>query len=152
MKKIFLVLTFFLTGVFAFAQAPPQGINYQAVARNTSGAELVGAALTVRLGIYNNSNPIPANLVYEETHAVTTNSFGLFNVVIGQGTQISPGNFSSILWANSAYYLRVEIDGGSGFTDMGTTQLMSVPYALYAGASAGGPTGPMGATDAQGPT
>jgi hypothetical protein len=151
MKKIFTLLLVAFSSV-AFAQAPPQGINYQAVARNVSGAELVNTALTVRLGIYNNSNPIPANLVYEETHAVTTNAFGLFNVVIGQGTQTSTGNFSSILWANSSYYLRVEIDGGSGFTDMGTTQLMSVPYALYAGSSAGGPTGPMGATGPQGPT
>jgi hypothetical protein len=152
MKKIPVILILLLAGITAFAQAPPQGINYQAVARNVSGAELVNTALTVRLGIYNNSNPIPANLVYEETHAVTTNAFGLFNVVIGQGTQTSPGNFSSILWANSSYYLRVEIDGGSGFTDMGTTQLMSVPYALYAGSSSGGPTGPMGATGPQGPT
>ncbi len=132
-----------------FSQAPPQGINYQAVARDASGAELQNTPLTVRIGIY--SDPSATVLAYEETHAVTTNAFGLFTAVIGQGTQTSPSAFNTILWANSAHYLKVEINGGSGFTDMGTTQLMSVPYALYAGSSAGGPTGPQGATGAQGP-
>jgi hypothetical protein len=151
MKKIaVLILLFIYSGVHLFAQAPPQGINYQAVARNTSGAELQNTALTVRIGIY--TDAAATNQAYEETHAVTTNSFGLFNVIIGQGTQTSVNAFSTILWANSAYYLKVEIDGGSGFTNMGTTQLMSVPYALYAGASAGGPTGSTGATGPQGPT
>ncbi len=133
----------------AFAQAPPQGINYQAVARNASGAEMANSALTVRIGIY--TDAAATNQVYEETHAVTTNAFGLFNTVIGQGTQTSAAAFNAISWATSAYYLKVEIDGGSGFTDMGTTQLMSVPYALYAGASAGGPTGPAGPTGIAGP-
>ena len=133
-----------------FAQAPPQGINYQAVARDASGNELPNTPLTVRMGIY--SDAAATILVYEETHPVTTNAFGLFNLVIGQGTQTSPGAFNAILWANSAYYMKVEINGGTGFTDMGTTQLMSVPYALYAGSSAGGPTGPQGTTGLQGPT
>jgi hypothetical protein len=151
MKKItVLIFLFIYSGIYLFAQAPPQGINYQAVARNTSGAELQNTPLTVRIGIY--TDAAATNQAYEETHAVTTNSFGLFNVIIGQGTQTSVNAFSTILWANSAYYLKVEIDGGSGFTNMGTTQLMSVPYALYAGASAGGPTGSTGATGPQGPT
>src|ERR1700741_1982627 len=148
MIKRLLFFCIILFPAIAIAQAPPQGINYQAVARNTSGAEIPNAPLTVRIGIYTDQSA--TNQVYEETHAVTTNAFGLFNAVIGQGTQTSAGAFNAILWANSAYYLKVEIDGGSGFTDMGTTQLMSVPYALYAGSSAGGPTGPMGATGAAG--
>jgi hypothetical protein len=149
MKKLLFFLAVLTTGILS-AQAPPQGINYQAVARNTSGAELQNTPLTVRIGIYTDASA--TNQAYEETHAVTTNSFGLFNVIIGQGTQTSVNAFNTILWANSAYYLKVEIDGGSGFTNMGTTQLMSVPYALYAGASAGGPTGSTGATGPQGPT
>ena len=148
MKQVF----FFLLVVIAaplFAQAPPQGINYQAVARNLSGAELANGTLTVRFGIY--TDAAATVLAYEETHVVTTNAFGLFTAVIGTGTQTSPGAFNAILWANSAHYLKVEIDDGSGFTNMGTTQLMSVPYALHAGSSAGGPTGPQGATGPTGP-
>ena len=149
LKSAFLLVAM-LACDFLFAQAPPQGINYQAVARDASGNELPNTPLTVRMGIY--SDAAATVLVYEETHPVTTNAFGLFNLVIGQGTQTSPGAFNAILWANSAYYMKVEINGGTGFTDMGTTQLMSVPYALYAGSSAGGPTGPQGATGLQGPT
>jgi hypothetical protein len=150
-KRIrFFFFAIFTWPAFAIAQAPPQGINYQAVARTSSGTEMPNAALTVRIGIY--SDAAATVLAYEETHAVTTNAFGLFNLVIGQGTQTSVGAFNSILWANSAYYLKVEVDAGSGFVNMGTTQLMSVPYALYAGASAGGPTGPTGAAGATGPT
>jgi hypothetical protein len=156
LSALSILLLVMLTCSSVSAQAPPQGINYQAVARGTTGAELTNTPLIVRIGIYSD-NP-PTTLAYEETQNVTTNAFGLFNLVIGQGTQTSPGAFNSILWANSAYYLKVEIDGGSGFTNMGTTQLMSVPYALFAGASAGGPTGPTGpqgpagATGIAGPT
>ncbi|HTF05642.1 MAG TPA: hypothetical protein VK826_16560, partial [Bacteroidia bacterium] len=146
-----LLLLFLLLMPFAaFSQAPPQGINYQAVARNASGVELANTALTIRFGIY--TDAAATVLVYEETHGVTTNAFGLFSAVIGTGTQTSPNPFNSILWANSAHYLKVEADDGSGFVDLGTTQLMSVPYALHAGSSAGGPTGPQGATGPTGPT
>ncbi|CAN5807477.1 hypothetical protein BH11BAC7_BH11BAC7_12850 [soil metagenome] len=148
MKRIVVVTLMLVIHLALFAQAPPQGINYQAVARNSSGTELANTSLTVRLGIY--SDAAATVLAYEETHTVVTNAFGLFNVIIGQGTQTSAGAFNTILWANSAYYMKVEINGGTGFTDMGTTQLMSVPYALYAGSSAGGPTGPQGATGPQG--
>ena len=148
MKQVFLFLLVLIAAP-VFAQAPPQGINYQAVARNLSGAELTNATLTVRFGIY--TDAAATVLAYEETHVVTTNAFGLFTAVIGAGTQTSPGAFNTILWANSAHYLKVEIDDGSGFTNMGTTQLMSVPYALHAGSSAGGPTGPQGATGPTGP-
>jgi hypothetical protein len=154
MKKINRIIWIVIIAISSsfnlLAQAPPQGINYQAVARDAAGAELPNTALTIRLGVY--SDPAATILVYEETHSVTTNAFGLFNVIIGQGTQTSVNPFNTIPWANSAYYLKVEIDGGNGFTDMGTTQLMSVPYALYAGASAGGPTGAMGPTGLTGAT
>ncbi|CAN5336684.1 hypothetical protein BH09BAC5_BH09BAC5_13040 [soil metagenome] len=150
MKKLFFGFLF-LVATQLFAQvAPPQGVNYQAVARNTSGVELQNTPLTVRVGIYTDQSA--TNQVYEEKHTVTTNSFGLFNLVVGQGIQLSTGSFNAISWGTSAYYMKVEMDGGSGFTDMGTTQLMSVPYALYAGVSANGPTGATGATGVTGPT
>ncbi len=149
-KRVLLLFCVILFPALAISQAPPQGINYQAVARNASGAELANTALTVRTGIY--TDAAATVQVYEETHAVTTNAFGLFNVTIGQGTQTSANAFNTISWANSAHYLKVEIDGGSGFTNMGTTQLMSVPYALHAGSSAGGPTGPQGPAGPSGPS
>ena len=150
LKKLVLSVLLGAAPVILFAQpAPPQGVNYQAVARNASGAELANAPLTVRIGIY--TDQAATVQVYEETHTVTTNAFGLFNVTIGQGTQTSVNAFNTISWANSAHYLKVELNSGSGFTDMGTTQLMSVPYALYAGSSAGGPTGPAGPTGLTGP-
>ncbi len=147
--KLILVIAVSISSASAlFAQGAPQGVNYQAVARNASGTELTNAPLTVRVGVY--TDAAATVQVYEETHNVTTNAFGLFNVVIGQGTQTSAGAFNTIQWANSNHFLKVEIDAGSGFVNMGATQLWSVPYALYAGASAGGPTGPAGATGATG--
>src|SRR6185436_7695909 len=108
MKKLHqLIFLFCVSSATLFGQAPPQGINYQAVARNVSGAELTNTPLTVKLGIY--SDAAATVLVYEETHAVTTNAFGLFNVTIGQGTQTSASAFNAISWATSAYYLKVEI-------------------------------------------
>jgi hypothetical protein len=149
MKKVILLIAILLVNFGFVAAQAPQGINYQAVARGTTGLELQLTPLVVRLGIYSDLNATIQ--VYEESHAVTTNAFGLFNVVIGQGTQISPSAFNTILWGTGSYFMKVEIDGGTGFTNMGTTQLLSVPYALFAQNSANGPTGLQGATGPTGP-
>ncbi len=131
MKKL---STLFLLGIFVFeianAQAP-QGMNYQAVARNTTGTVLQNQAVGLRFTIRDGS--MSGNIVYRETQTDTTNQFGLFTVVIGNGSVVN-GNFSSIAWGNGTKFLQVEIDaaGGTNYTDMGTSQLMSVPYALYA--------------------
>ena len=150
MKKVILLIAILLVDFGFVAAQAPQGINYQAVARGTTGLELQLTPLVVRLGIYSDLNATIQ--VYEESHAVTTNAFGLFNVVIGQGTQISPSAFNTISWGTGSYFLKVEIDGGTGFTNMGTTQLLSVPYALFAQNSANGPTGLQGPTGAIGAT
>jgi hypothetical protein len=88
---------------------------------------------------------------YVETHAsITTNQFGLFNLVIGQG-QPNTGQFNQIAWGASDHFVKVEVDDGQGYTNMGTMKLWSVPYALYAANSGtGGPTGPAGPTGAAG--
>ena len=125
------------------AQAPQQ-LNYQAVVRDASGNPLAaGTIVSLKLQIHNGS-PSGA-IVYTETESVTTNQFGLITYAIGYN-----GNLATVNWGNGAKYLQVLIDetGGSNFTDMGTTQLLSVPYALYAGNSASG----NGATGASGPT
>lgn len=136
MKKVLFSAFAFLSAVYAFAQAP-EGINYQAVARDVSGAEMPNTPCVVQVQILNSS----LGVIYQEDHTTTTNAFGLFNLVIGQG-QNPTSQFSSINWAASPLYLKIYVDAnGSGLVDMGYTQLWSVPYALYARQSANGPQG-----------
>jgi hypothetical protein len=105
----------------------PQGIPYQAAARDAQGQSLVNAAVNVRFTLREVAADGAAS--YAETHALTTNSVGLFNTVFGSGTP-EQSAFDSINWAATTKFLQVEIDLGEGYVDMGTTQLLSVPYAL----------------------
>lgn len=147
-KNILVTVIAFLIILLADAQAP-QGINYQAVARNASGNELISTNISVRFTIHNGSPT--GTIVFQEHQSALTNQFGLFSVTIGAGI-VDAGTFNGINWATGNKYLQVEFDAGSGYTDMGTSQLMSVPYALYAAASASsaGPTGPTGPQGLQG--
>lgn len=122
----------------AGAQAP-QGFNYQGVARNTSGEPLANQNVSVKTSILNDSQL--GTLIYSETHSVTTNQFGLFTLIIGSGA-VGTGTFNAIDWSTGSKYLKVEIDptGGSTYSLSGTTQLLSVPYALYAAKSGSGGT------------
>jgi hypothetical protein len=112
-----------------FSQSPPQAINYQAVARD-AGGNLITTPLTVRISIRSGSASGP--VVYQETHNATPNTYGLFNLSIGQGTP-GTGSFGAIDWSAGTYFAQVELNTGSGFQNMGTQQMLSVPYALYAG-------------------
>lgn len=150
-KKYSVLAVVLLVTLLLQAQAP-QGINYQSVARGVSGSILPNVALQVRFSVHDAT--ANGNTVYRETHSVTTNAFGLFSVVIGTGAA-DVGAFGTIDWANGNKYLEVELDAGNGFTTMGNSQLMSVPYAFYAttsGSSVGptGPTGPQGTQGVQG--
>ncbi|MBI5219289.1 MAG: hypothetical protein HY958_10205 [Bacteroidia bacterium] len=118
-----------LSGVEAYAQSP-QLINYQAVARNTGGQLIINQNISVRISILSGS---PAGTAeYSETHAVTTNQFGIFTIQIGGGTVVS-GSFAAISWSAASHYVKVEADetGGSNYQLLGTSQLISVPYSLY---------------------
>ncbi len=148
-----LLLAFLPAGIFAQV---PQGINYQAVARNQAGNILPNTAISLRLSIHDGSST--GTVVYQETHNVTTNQLGIFSVVIGGGL-LPQGTFTGINWATGSKFLQVELDaaGGTNYTTMGNSQLQSVPYALYAAngvPGATGPTGPagVGVTGATGPT
>jgi len=124
-----------------FAQAP-QGLNYQAVARNSAGAILQNRNVSIRFTITNdNGGPI----LYQETQSASTNQFGLFTLNVGNGTPVS-GTFSSITWAAITPWLQVEMDpsGGTAYVHMGTSPLLSVPYALYAASGNQGPAGSQG--------
>ncbi len=115
------------------AQAPA-AISYQAVARNAIGEALANNELIVKIGIL--ANGIDGTLMWEEEHAVLTDDFGLFDFNIGQGASTGNGNstaFANINWGAATYFLRVEAEAGNGVFDLlGTSQLMSVPYAFYA--------------------
>lgn len=135
----------------AFAQSP-QMFSYQGVARDNAGNVLANQSLTLRTSILETSSS--GNLVYQELHGVNTNQFGIFNIRIGSGSVIS-GDIETIDWGITAHFLQVEMDpnGGNDFQNLGVSQLLSVPYALYAESSGTpGPTGPAGADGATGPT
>ena len=114
-----------------FAQAP-QGFNYQATVRNSSGALIVNQNVNFKFNIMLNSQTsVP---IFSETHFAPTDDLGQVNLVIGTGTATT-GSFSTINWGTGNYYLGIELNTGSGYVAMGTTQLLSVPYALYANSS-----------------
>ncbi len=121
------------------AQAP-QAIPYQGVARNASGSVLASQAISLRISIHDLT--ASGTVVFSETHQVTTTTLGLFNLEIGSGN-ILTGTLAGINWGNGAKYIQVELDalGGSTYVDLGTTQLNSVPYALFAGKTAALPDG-----------
>jgi uncharacterized protein (TIGR02145 family) len=115
------------------AQAP-QGIPYQAIARNASGVAIANTAVKVRFSIRDSIATGPVK--YQETHNPTTSALGLFSINVGMGTVVS-GSFSGINWGKNAKFLQVELDpaGGGSYADLGTTQMMSVPYSLHSKAS-----------------
>jgi trimeric autotransporter adhesin len=134
MKKIFTFLAFVVT-IVTFAQAP-QGFNYQATVRDNAGQLLLNQIVLVKFNILQNS--AAGTVVFSENQTANTDDLGHINLVVGSGTP-SIGTFSTINWGTGSYYLGIELNTGTGFVAMGTTQLMSVPYALYAN-SAGGST------------
>jgi hypothetical protein len=128
--RLFISLVLCLYSALLAAQAPPQGINYQAVARDNQGTIIANQQMIVQVQILDPTLAVE----YEETHgAITTNQFGLFNLVIGQGTPTGNGSsptFPGINWGSGNHYVNIRVDLGSGLINMGTMQLWSVPYAL----------------------
>jgi len=146
MKRLLLILFTVHCSLLTLLSQAPQGFNYQAVARDTDGSLLASETIDVKIGIRSGNETGP--LVWEETHSVITNEFGLFTLKIGDVTA-TPGSgsaatFSDVDWSAGAHYLAVEIDPGSGFVPMGTSELLSVPFALFAEAGNEGPQGDQG--------
>ena len=130
MKKIYtLFLTLIITGCL-MAQTP-QSLKYQAVARDASGDVVADQAIGMQISILQSS--VSGTAVYVETFAPTTNEFGLINLNIGAGTVVS-GDLTTIDWSSDTYFVKVEMDitGGTTYEEYGTSQLLSVPYALHA--------------------
>jgi len=136
MKKSFLFLTMLWLSLSAVCQTPQGllrsigGINYQTVIRDGDGQPIVNTAITLKMSI--RAEAADGTIVYSETHAKVSNSFGLVNLIIGQGTPVG-GEFSAINWGAASHFLETAIDftGGGDFQVLGVTQFLSVPYALY---------------------
>jgi hypothetical protein len=149
-KRFSVLIVFFLAGSTSFAQNVPLGINYQAVARDNYGKELVNRDINVKFSIIS-GNPL-GTVVYQELHSkINTTKFGVFSLIIGHGTNTGGtySNLSQIQWGQADHYLKIEVKFDNDFIDMGTVQFLAVPYALYAQKSL--EPGPAGAKGDPGP-
>ena len=151
-KRFFSVAIFFTASIFAQV---PNKMSYQAVIRSNSNNLVTNQSIGMRISILQGS--AGGTPVYVETQNPTTNTNGLASIEIGGGTVVS-GSFTGINWANGPYFIKTETDplGGSNYSISGTSQLLSVPYALYAENSGNnipgpqGPTGPPGLNGSNG--
>jgi len=130
MKQVFTFLAAVLLTASVFAQSPEK-MSYQSVIRNSSDQLVTGQVVGMQISILQGSAGGPA--VYVETQTPTTNANGLISIEIGAGT-VQSGDFTTIDWANGSYFIKTETDlaGGANYTITGTSQLLSVPYALHA--------------------
>ena len=129
MKKFFLASCAIIISLTLYCQTP-EAFSFHSMVRDGAGQPLTDQTVSFRFGIIKES---PAGeSVYQEIHNVITDPFGFVSLVIGKGSVIH-GSFETIDWGNDSYFLKVEIDteGGILYTDMGSTQLLSVPYALH---------------------
>ncbi|MBK6834642.1 MAG: DUF1566 domain-containing protein [Bacteroidetes bacterium] len=130
MKKIITICAVLLMTASVFAQAPEK-MSYQAVVRDGSNALVSSTAVGMQISILQGTSSGTA--IYVETQTPTSNANGLVSLEIGSGTVVS-GDFTTIDWANGPYFIKTETDptGGTSYTITGTSQLLSVPYALHA--------------------
>lgn len=133
MKTIYSILIFTLFTFQLCAQAP-QKMAYQAVVRDNDNTLITSTPVGMRISILQGS--ASGSVVYAETQILTTNINGLVSLQIGNGTVVS-GSFTAINWADGPYFVKTETDltGGANYSVTGTTELLSVPYALYAESS-----------------
>jgi Fibrobacter succinogenes major domain (Fib_succ_major) len=129
-KNIVSLFILILTVSFSHGQNET-GIPYQGILRDNSGSELSNATATIQAIIRINS--ANGSIIFSESHDVTTDDFGYFQLVIGTGNvNNSFPNFNQIDWSTNLKFLQIQVNFGSGFVDLGTSQLLSVPYALFA--------------------
>ena len=148
MKKIFTFLVAFTVSTLIYAQLP-QNFSYQAIVRGANNALLSNQKVGIKISLLKGTEN--GQSVYSEVHTATTNANGLVSIAVGGGNLLE-GNFVKIDWANGPYFVKTEIDpeGGTNYSLVTTTQLLSVPYALYAANSQPGPKGDKGEKGDQG--
>jgi hypothetical protein len=129
MKKRYTILAFLLITASIFAQAPEK-MSYQAVLRDATNTLLTNQSVGMQISILQTT--ITGASVYTETQTITTNLNGLVSLEIGTGS--TSDNFATIDWSAGPYFIKTETDptGGSSYTITGTSQIMSVPFAMYA--------------------
>ncbi len=130
MKRLLFSVIILSLSIFTYSQVP-NAFNYQSVVRDAAGGIIANQPVSFRISILQGSES--GSEVYSETHSVTTNNFGLANLQIGRGEN-QTGIFSPGGWGIDAHFIKIEIDasGGDTFVHMGTSQLLSVPYAFHA--------------------
>ena len=129
MRKFYAILCLTIASLTQLQAQAPHGFNYQATVRNSTGDLIVNTNVYFKFNVMQGSQTsLP---VFTEIHYVPTDDLGQVNLIIGQGTATT-GTFSELDWSLGSYYLGIELNTGSGYVAMGTTQLLSVPYALYA--------------------
>lgn len=148
MKKISTLIVAALISMSVWAQSPEM-MSYQAVVRDASNVLVTNQSVGIQISILQGS--ATGTAVYVETSTSSTNSNGLVSIEIGAGTVVS-GTFATIDWSAGPYFIMTETDptGGTTYTITGTSQLMSVPYALYAKTSGSSTPGPEGSQGIQG--
>lgn len=133
LKWLLIFLFAGLTGLKLSCQNSLQNFNFQGMVLNSAGKVVANKNISVKINIYLDS--LKTTLVYGEQHSSVTNEFGLFTLIVGQGTYNGGLNstVASIDWKSGSYYLNVLVDtaGSSGYIDIGITKLVSVPYAMY---------------------
>lgn len=132
MKKLFILFSATLLSATVWAQSPEK-MSYQAVIRDASDNLITNQAVSMQVSIL--QGDVFGASIYVETQSATTNANGLLSVEIGsEDAIVVKGDFTSINWANGTFYLKTETDptGGTNYTITGTSQLMSVPYAMHA--------------------
>ncbi len=136
MKKSLHLLMFFVSFSAAVAQVPGK-MTYQAVLRYSNNGLVANKSIVMKVSILQGS--ASGTSVYSETHNTSTNPNGLVTIEIGGGVNQS-GALLSVDWSNGPFFLKTETDpqGGNNFTITSTSQLLSVPYAFYAGKSGNG--------------
>ncbi len=138
-------------GINSALTGAPKAVPYQAVVRQANGQLLANHPLKVRCSLHDSIGT--GTIIYQETHTTSTSALGLITLSIGSGTNTT-GNFSIINWGQNKKFVQVEFDTtatGNNYSDLGTQQLMSVPYALFAETAGTALSGPKGDVGAQGP-
>ena len=130
MKNLFTIIGALLFSILVYGQAPEK-LSYQSVIRNSAGTLVINSNVGIQISILQTTSS--GTVVYAETHTETTNTNGLATIEIGGGTPVT-GTFTAIDWSNGPYFIKTETDpaGGTNYTIAGTSEMLSVPYALYA--------------------
>ncbi len=130
MKTLGLIISMFFVPLWIYSQIPSK-IDFQGVARDAQGNVMVQKPISIQVSIL--AKAPSGNAIYTERHKVTTDEYGLFALAIGSG-QNNQGVFTEIQWDKGPHFVQVEIDpdGGNNYIDLGTLEMMAVPYAFYA--------------------